>query len=89
MRKHSNATLVRLALSRTPTASLVVKLSDNGQGLSEPLNLGTLSEEKHFGLVGISERVSLLGGRMRVESPQSTGVELNIEIPSPNPSYRA
>jgi signal transduction histidine kinase len=44
-----------------------------------------LSEEKHFGLVGISERVSLLGGSMRVDPSPAGGMELFIEIPSPSP----
>ncbi len=85
VRKHAHATTVTLALRRTPDASLVVRLSDNGQGMIQPIDLGMLSEEKHFGLVGISERVSLLGGSMRVNSSASGGLELWIEIPSPSP----
>ncbi len=85
VRKHANATQARLVLMRTPMASLRVELSDNGQGMEKPVNLATLSEEKHFGLVGISERVSLLGGSMQVESPGSGGLALSIEIPSPSP----
>jgi signal transduction histidine kinase len=87
IRKHANnASLVKLSLQRTPTASLVVHLTDNGQGLERPLDLAELSERKHFGLVGISERVSLLRGTMQVESPESGGLELLVEIPSPYPS---
>lgn len=86
VRKHSEASQVHLALARTPTASLLVELSDNGKGIARPLNLAKLSAQKHFGLLGISERVSLLGGTMRVESPEEGGMELQIEIPSPYPS---
>lgn len=87
VRKHaSQASLVNLALQRTPTASLVVCLTDNGQGIEHPIDLAELSERKHFGLVGISERVSLLGGTMQVKTPDSGGLELLIEIPSPYPS---
>jgi signal transduction histidine kinase len=89
VRKHAHATMVSLALTRTPNASLVVRLSDNGQGILKPINLGMLSEEKHFGLVGISERVSLLGGSMRVNSSALGGLELLIEIPSPSPIISA
>ena len=85
VRKHAKASSVTLTLRRTPNASLVVRLRDNGQGMIKPINLGMLSEEKHFGLVGISERVSLLGGSMRVDSSASGGLELLIEIPSPSP----
>ena len=85
VRKHAQATRVTLTLKRSPTASLIVQMTDNGQGLAGPINLATLSEEKHYGLVGISERVSLLGGTMHVDSPQATGMEMLIEIPSPYP----
>jgi signal transduction histidine kinase len=85
VRKHANASLVQLSLKRSANASLVVRLADNGQGFNRPINLARLSEEKHFGLVGISERVSLLGGTLHVHSPGSIGSEMQIEIPSPFP----
>lgn len=85
VRKHAHATQAKLTLMRTPMASLRVELSDNGQGMEKPVNLAALSEGKHYGLVGISERVSLLGGNMQVESPSSGGLALAIEIPSPSP----
>lgn len=85
VRKHARASLVKLSLLRTSTASLVVQLIDNGQGMSNPINLASLSEGKHFGLVGISERVSLLGGTMQVYSPYDGGLEIMIEIPNPSP----
>jgi len=86
VRKHANASLVKLSLQRTPTASLVVNLADNGQGSLKPLNLSLFSKEKHYGLLGISERVALLGGDIKVNSPSTGGLELKIEIPSPYPS---
>lgn len=87
VRKHaSGATLVKLSLQRSPTASLVVQMSDNGPGIEIPINLAELSEKKHFGLVGISERVSLLGGTIQIESPEGGGVNARIEIPSPYPT---
>lgn len=86
VRKHALATRVALTLRRTHTASLVVQLADNGQGLRAPINLASLSEQKHFGLVGISERVSLLGGTLQLTSPPGGGLVLQIEIPSPYPS---
>jgi signal transduction histidine kinase len=86
VRKHSQASSVHVALARTSTASLLVELSDNGKGIAKPINLAKLSAQKHFGLLGISERVSLLGGSMQVDSPEEGGMMLQIEIPSPYPS---
>ncbi len=89
VRKHAHASLVKMRLYRTPNASLCVQLQDNGQGMTTPIDLAELSVEKHFGLVGVSERVSLLGGTMRVESPALGGLNLLIEIPSPYPIFTA
>lgn len=85
VRKHANATKVRLSLQRTSAASLIVHLVDNGRGLNQPLDLATLTDQKHFGLVGISERVSLLGGTLTVNSTPRGGMDIQIEIPSPYP----
>lgn len=86
VRKHARATEVVLTLQRTSAASLVVRLADNGRGMSQPLDLADLTSRKHFGLVGISERVSLLGGTLRVTSAPQGGLVMEIEIPSPYPT---
>jgi signal transduction histidine kinase len=86
VRKHASARRVRLSLQRTASAQLLLRLDDDGQGLAEPVDLAALSATKHFGLLGISERVALLGGSMRVDSAREGGVSLSIEIPSPSPT---
>ena len=85
VRKHAAAQRVRLSLQRTSAANLLVRLEDDGQGLSVPADLASLSLNKHFGLVGISERVALLGGSMNIESSMGNGTILQVEIPSPYP----
>jgi signal transduction histidine kinase len=85
IRKHSFARHVRLSLQRTPSASLLVRLEDDGLGVAVPPDLASLSVNKHFGLVGISERVALLGGLMNIESSRGGGMILQVEIPSPYP----
>ena len=85
VRKHAAAQHVRLSLQRTSADNLLVRLEDDGQGLPVPADLASLSLNKHFGLVGISERVALLGGSMNIESPKGNGMILQVEIPSPYP----
>jgi len=85
IRKHAAARHVRLSLQRTSSANLLVRLEDDGRGLPVPADLGALSISKHFGLVGISERVALLGGLMNIESAKGSGTILQVEIPSPYP----
>jgi signal transduction histidine kinase len=84
--KHAEARYISLRVERTPTASIRVRLADDGQGLPKPIDLAELSASKHFGLLGISERVALLGGTMQVESRPQGGTILQVEIPSPSPS---
>ena len=86
VQKHAEASRVSLSLGRTPGASLDVSMADDGQGFGRPVDLAALAEQNHFGLVGISERVSLLDGTMDVASPAEGGFALRIEIPSPYPS---
>lgn len=89
IRKHAGARHVRLSVQRTPSASLLLRLEDDGQGLSIPADLSSLSVNKHFGIVGISERVALLGGTMNIESSRGNGMILQVEIPSPHPVITA
>jgi signal transduction histidine kinase len=88
VQNHASATQVFLSLQRTPKASLRVWLADNGRGLTGPVDLAALAEESHFGLVGISERVSLMNGTIDFNTSPEGGLELEIEIPSPYPSIR-
>jgi signal transduction histidine kinase len=85
IRKHAFAKHVRLSLQRTSSANLLVRLEDDGQGLAAPVDLASLSIQKHYGLVGISERVALLGGLMNIESSTGGWTILQVEIPSPYP----
>jgi len=85
IRKHAAARHVRLSLQCTSSSNLLVRLEDDGQGLPTPTDLASLSVSKHFGLVGISERVALLGGLMNIESSTGNGTILQVEIPSPYP----
>ncbi len=86
IRKHATAKRVCVTLQRTATASLLVRLSDDGRGMSKMPDLAALSAQNHFGLLGISERVALLGGTMQVQSTPGNGLILQVEIPSPSPS---
>ena len=89
IRKHAGARRVRLSVQRTPSASLRLRLEDDGQGIAIPTDLASLSVNKHFGIVGISERVALLGGTMSIESSEGHGMSLQVEIPSPHPVITA
>lgn len=87
VRKHAVAKHVRLSLQRTSSTNLLLRLEDDGKGLSTPTDLASLASDKHYGLVGISERVALFGGTIHIESVEGSGTILQVEIPSPYPTY--
>jgi signal transduction histidine kinase len=62
---------------------LMMLIQDDGQGLEENFDINALSENGHYGLIGISERVALLGGRFRLQDVPSGGAQLLVEIPHP------
>ena len=39
--------------------------------------------EGHYGLLGITERVALLGGRLKLQNQAGGGLLLQVEIPHP------
>jgi signal transduction histidine kinase len=86
VRKHANAKNVEISLHRTPMDNLLIRLADDGDGLKAPTDLASLSANKHYGLLGISERAALFGGSMQVQPPPEGGLVLQVEIPGPYPS---
>jgi signal transduction histidine kinase len=73
--KHARATRVSIVLTRRDGAvSAVIEDDGRGIGTDEPTGDG-------LGLVGMRERVALVGGRLVVESPPGGGTTLSIEVP--------
>jgi two-component system, NarL family, sensor histidine kinase UhpB len=89
--KHSRATAVEIDLSDREGV-LTLEVSDNGQGLSP----ASLQKAQSFGLLGLKERASKVGGWLDVSS-SGPGTSVILSIPlansacgdppsSPNPS---
>lgn len=81
--RHAEAQHVWIELKHTSPRALMVAIGDDGKGLPENLDLVSLTSNGHYGLMGISERVSLLGGRMHLEKRTNGGSNLMVEIPHP------
>lgn len=86
IRKHSGASQVTLRLEHTSPRNLRISIADNGRGVPESFDLPTLIRQGHYGLLGVSERVALLGGRLQLRSQPSGGLSLEVEIPHPRVS---
>jgi len=56
---------------------VTLNVRDNGRGFS----LDDPRRPNAFGLMGLRERVSLLGGEIRIESQPGRGTVLYVQIP--------
>ena len=81
--RHSDAGKAEISVDRTSPRTLVLSISDNGAGLPHHFDLANLAKNGHYGLLGISERVALLGGRLHLQNRQESGTILQVEIPHP------
>jgi signal transduction histidine kinase len=81
--KHAEASDVKVSLKHTSPRSLMIAISDNGRGIPEDFDLSALSSKGHYGLLGVSERVALLGGRLRLQNQSTGGLLIQVEIPHP------
>ncbi len=78
--KHAGATRVTIqALVRNNVLALTV--ADNGKGFDVTHGLTRISDQPHYGLRNIRERVEFFGGMFRTESVPGQGTEVMIEIP--------
>ncbi len=78
--KHASANEVTVRLSRTPSEVLLV-VEDDGCGFETPQDLAELTKDDHFGLVGIQERVALMGGVFSLRTQRGLGSEISVTLP--------
>jgi signal transduction histidine kinase len=81
--RHAQASGVQVSLQHSSPRTLMVSLRDDGLGLAEDIDLASLAANGHYGLIGIGERVALLGGRFRLQRLSEGGSQLLVEIPHP------
>ena len=75
--KHARAGRVSIVLTRK-NGSVTAVIEDDGRGF-EPAE----SSGDGLGLVGMRERVALLGGRLEIESAPGAGTTIVVEVPLP------
>jgi signal transduction histidine kinase len=80
MGKHAQATAASVNLEFKPER-VSVTISDNGRGFQLPETVGDLSHAGKLGLVGMQERVSLLNGRLEINSEPGKGTMVIASVP--------
>ncbi len=61
--------------------TLRITVADDGQGFDAERILGSNGRATSVGLIGMRERVALLGGRLSVDSSPGRGTRLLVEVP--------
>jgi signal transduction histidine kinase len=81
VRKHAAAGSARVLLDYGAAGSVRLEVRDDGSGSAAGNGAPSPSSPAGFGLIGLRERVSGLGGTLRVESVAGSGLTLSVELP--------
>jgi signal transduction histidine kinase len=80
--KHSGATRVALVLRRTEEQVQAI-IEDNGRGFDARVTSQSRNGSGRLGLLGIQERLGIVGGNFKIESAPKRGATLFVRIPIP------
>ncbi len=87
IRKHAAATRINIFVFCYEDR-LHISIGDDGVGMANShLTSAYLSERKqdgyHLGLIGLRERVAMLGGQLTLESAPGKGTRIDVDVPLP------
>jgi signal transduction histidine kinase len=80
IKKHAEASKVVIKL-KSEKHKMHMVISDNGKGFYVPVQLGTMASSGKLGIIGMQERVQLLGGTLNIQSRSGEGTSVIVEIP--------
>jgi signal transduction histidine kinase len=78
--RHARAETVLVQLARTPDR-LVIQVEDDGVGFDPAEVKPTPDSARGLGLLGLQERVELVGGTVKIDSSPGRGTEVVIDVP--------
>ena len=80
--RHADASKVSIRLW-TADEHIWLEIKDDGRGFDLEKTTGEAVDRKQLGLLGIQERVSLVGGEVKIESIPGSGTCLQLHVPLP------
>ncbi|MPS48787.1 PAS domain S-box protein [Methylobacillus sp.] len=75
--RHAQADRIDIRLSRDENGNLTLLIKDNGIGM----NMCNVDQNRHFGLLGMRERVQALYGNFAIDSQPGQGTAITVTIP--------
>ncbi len=75
--KYAQATMIDISLVKTSDDALQLSVKDNGVGM----DVEAVDQSRHFGLLGMRERVQALHGSFNIESAPNQGTFILINVP--------
>jgi signal transduction histidine kinase len=79
--RHAQARAVEIGISVDP-AGVLLQVSDDGRGLPMGVSPETLELQGHMGLAGMRERITALGGTVRLQARPGAGALLEVLVPA-------
>jgi signal transduction histidine kinase len=79
--RHAHARSVDVGISISPVGVLL-RVSDDGEGPPAGISAERLELEGHMGLAGMRERITALGGTVRLRRQSGTGALLEVLVPA-------
>ena len=77
--RHAHATKVGLSITKIP-GGIRMEISDNGKSFHVGAAL-MAKNPKRLGLIGMKERVEMIGGRLTIESAPGKGTTVRADVP--------
>ena len=79
--RHAQARSVDIGIS-IDASGVLLQVSDDGKGLPLGISPETLELQGHMGLAGMRERITALGGTVRLEARTGAGAVLEVLVPA-------
>ncbi len=81
--KHAQAgtVMLRLCVQAGEPGTLELTIQDDGRGFIVPERLGEFAHKNHFGLIGVEEQVTMVGGTLTVLSKPDAGTTVSVRVP--------
>lgn len=80
--RHAEAKRVSIRLSQD-LGQICLEIKDDGRGFDVARTADEAVSRKHLGLMGIQERMSLVGGEVEIDSAPGEGTRLQVSAPVP------